>query len=179
MKEESSYTDQGMDLDLTGIAESTRIRNTRTARYQGKRELLIEQLNDPSGGLGSLVRELQGEEPPSLDHVLRIVIYLRVSTEEQARVGGEMEGYSIPAQREACLLKVRQLGGILVEEYVDAGESAKSANRPLLQKMLRELKSRRIERRRAQDRPARSQPSGRRGDKRRDCSGGGQAHLGV
>ena len=31
------------------------------------------------------------------------VIYLRVSTKEQAGKGDADEGYSIPAQREACL----------------------------------------------------------------------------
>ncbi|WP_199040089.1 recombinase family protein [Glycomyces salinus] len=143
----TEYTaeDQGMDLDLTKPAESTSIRYARTARYEGKREQLIGRLNDPSSGLGSMLRELQGKEQETSDRLRRVVIYLRVSTEEQARVGGELEGYSIPAQREACLIKVRQLGGILVEEYVDAGESAKSANRPELQKMLRELKSRKID----------------------------------
>ena len=30
------------------------------------------------------------------------VIYLRVSSKEQAEKGGEAEGFSIPAQREAC-----------------------------------------------------------------------------
>lgn len=34
----------------------------------------------------------------------RAVLYLRVSTTRQARSGGEAEGYSIPAQREACLV---------------------------------------------------------------------------
>ena len=33
------------------------------------------------------------------------VIYLRVSTKEQAQRGGEAEGFSIPAQRAACLRK--------------------------------------------------------------------------
>jgi DNA invertase Pin-like site-specific DNA recombinase len=149
MGEEKSteYTaeNQGMDLDLTQSAESTSVRYARTARYDGKRENLIERLNDPLSGLGSMLRELQGQEQETSDRLRRVGIYLRVSTEEQARVGGELEGYSIPAQREACLIKVRQLGGILVEEYVDAGESAKSANRPELQKMLRELKSRKID----------------------------------
>jgi site-specific DNA recombinase len=35
----------------------------------------------------------------------RAVIYLRVSTKEQAERGGESEGFSIPAQRDACLRK--------------------------------------------------------------------------
>jgi site-specific DNA recombinase len=64
------------------------------------------------------------------------VIYLRVSTKEQAEKGGEAEGYSIPAQREACKRKAASLGAVVVEEFVDRGESAKSADRPELQRML-------------------------------------------
>ena len=66
------------------------------------------------------------------------VIYLRVSTREQARRGGEKEGYSIPAQREACLKHLREDLHIttLPKEFVDAGASAKSADRDGLQAML-------------------------------------------
>jgi DNA invertase Pin-like site-specific DNA recombinase len=32
----------------------------------------------------------------------RAILYLRVSTKEQAERGGETEGFSIPAQRDAC-----------------------------------------------------------------------------
>ncbi|MDP9164518.1 MAG: recombinase family protein, partial [Actinomycetota bacterium] len=51
-------------------------------------------------------------------------------------MGGDPEGYSIPAQREACQRKAASLGAVLVEEFVDRGESARSANRPELQRML-------------------------------------------
>jgi len=61
------------------------------------------------------------------------VIYLRVSTKEQAEKGGEAEGYSIPAQREACRRKAESLSAEVLHEFVDAGESAKSADRPSLQ----------------------------------------------
>ena len=54
------------------------------------------------------------------------VSYLRVSTKEQAERGGRDEGFSIPAQREANLRKARDLGAIVVEEFVDAGESAQA-----------------------------------------------------
>lgn len=64
------------------------------------------------------------------------VIYLRVSTKEQAERGGEAEGFSIPAQREACLRKAETLEAQVVAEFVDAGESARSANRPQLKSML-------------------------------------------
>lgn len=67
--------------------------------------------------------------------------YLRVSTKEQARTGGGAEGYSIPAQRSACLAKAAQLGAAVEREYVDAGESARSANRDQLQLMLTHIKS--------------------------------------
>jgi site-specific DNA recombinase len=67
----------------------------------------------------------------------RAVLYLRVSTKEQAQRGGESEGFSIPAQREAALRQARSLGADVVEEFIDAGESARSANRPELQRMLR------------------------------------------
>lgn len=64
------------------------------------------------------------------------VLYLRVSTKEQAERGGEAEGFSIPAQREAGLRKAGQLSATVVAEFVDAGESARSADRPDLQRML-------------------------------------------
>ncbi len=64
------------------------------------------------------------------------VLYLRVSTKDQAERGGEAEGFSIPAQREACYRKAAQLGVTVAAEFVDAGESARSAARPELQRML-------------------------------------------
>ncbi len=70
-------------------------------------------------------------------------IYLRVSTREQARTGGGAEGYSIPAQREACYARAAQQGVTIVGEYVDAGESARSAQRDDLQRMLGEIKKER------------------------------------
>ena len=69
----------------------------------------------------------------------RAVIYVRVSTKEQAEMGGEAEGFSIPAQRAACLRKAEGLGAVVDEEFVDRGESAKTANRTELAKMLRYL----------------------------------------
>ncbi len=67
--------------------------------------------------------------------------YLRVSTKEQARVGGGAEGYSIPAQRDACHKKAAQLQAVVEQEYVDAGESARSAHRDQLQQMLQDVKT--------------------------------------
>jgi len=69
----------------------------------------------------------------------RAIIYLRVSTTRQARAGGEAEGSSISAQREACHRKATDLGAEVVDEYVDAGASARSVDRPALQQLLDRL----------------------------------------
>ena len=64
------------------------------------------------------------------------VSYLRVSTRGQAeRGGGADEGFSIPAQREANKNKALSMGAMIGKEFVDRGASAKSADRPELQKM--------------------------------------------
>ncbi len=69
------------------------------------------------------------------------VSYLRVSTRGQAeRGGGADEGFSIPAQREANKKKALSMGAIVAKEFVDQGASAKSADRPQLQKMLEYVK---------------------------------------
>ena len=73
---------------------------------------------------------------PSQEPLPLAVIYLRVSTKDQAARGGEAEGFSIPAQRDACLRKAQSLGAVVVEEFVDRGESARSADRPELQRLL-------------------------------------------
>src|SRR5690348_1040158 len=67
------------------------------------------------------------------------IIYLRVSTAEQAHAAGAEEGYSIPAQREACTRRAHELGAEVAAEFTDRGESARSAARPGLQDMLRRL----------------------------------------
>jgi site-specific DNA recombinase len=77
--------------------------------------------------------------------VRNAVVYARVSTKEQAERGGDPEGYSIPAQREACRRKAEMLGAGVIEEFVDRGESARSADRPELQRMLRFIKAEQID----------------------------------
>ena len=68
------------------------------------------------------------------------VSYLRVSTRDQARRGGgDDEGFSIPAQREANRRKAASMGAMVIKEFVDRGASARSANRPELQRMLEYL----------------------------------------
>lgn len=70
---------------------------------------------------------------------MNAVLYIRVSTIDQAVRGDEPEGFSIPAQREACRRKAKIMKAIVVDEYVDRGESARSADRPELQRLLADL----------------------------------------
>ena len=92
--------------------------------------------------LGKETRPMTITQPPSTTHQLSgettvlAVSYLRVSTKEQAERGGRDEGFSIPAQREANLRKARELDAIITEEFVDAGESARKADRPELMRMI-------------------------------------------
>jgi site-specific DNA recombinase len=72
------------------------------------------------------------------------ISYLRVSTKEQAQKGGQDEGFSIPAQREANARKAGEIGARIVAEFIDAGESARSADRPDLQRMIAYVKTHRV-----------------------------------
>src|SRR5690625_6208073 len=69
------------------------------------------------------------------------VSYLRVSTKEQASKGGQDEGFSIPAQRQANRRKAHEVNAVIVEEFVDAGESARQADRPALMQMIEYVKT--------------------------------------
>jgi site-specific DNA recombinase len=68
----------------------------------------------------------------------RAVIYLRVSSAGQL-TGPDPDGFSIPAQRDACLRKAAAIGAEVADEYIDRAESAKTADRPQLQRMLARL----------------------------------------
>ena len=67
------------------------------------------------------------------------VSYLRVSTVDQTTRAYSEEGYSIEAQREACVRKLALMEAELAPngEYADRGESARSAKRPQLQALLK------------------------------------------
>ncbi len=66
----------------------------------------------------------------------RAVLYVRVSTKDQLAGDGDPDGYSIPAQRDACENRAIALGASIAEIFVERGESARSADRPELQRML-------------------------------------------
>lgn len=64
----------------------------------------------------------------------RVVIYVRVSTQEQAT-----EGYSIGEQLNRLKKYCEAHGWILVEEYVDPGYSGTNTDRPALQKLIHDI----------------------------------------
>ncbi|MBJ8153499.1 recombinase family protein [Bacillus cereus] len=68
--------------------------------------------------------------------MIRVVIYARVSTAEQAE-----EGYSIDAQLDVVKKRCEQEGRIVVGQYIDRGISGKAMeNRPDLQRLLKDAK---------------------------------------
>ena len=86
------------------------------------------------------VTEISSWSETAENGTARAVIYLRVSTKEQAEKGGEAEGYSLPAQREVCKRKIASLGAVLVEEFADRGESGTSTRRPEMKRLLAYVK---------------------------------------
>lgn len=67
---------------------------------------------------------------------MRAGIYLRVSTEDQAR-----NGYSLAEQREACTQRARELGAEEILEFVDEGVSGSTLDRPGLEALRRSVRS--------------------------------------
>ena len=56
----------------------------------------------------------------------RVVLYLRVSSKSQVDTDYDPEGLSIPAQRDICRRKARDLHLEVVGEYVELGRSGTS-----------------------------------------------------
>lgn len=73
------------------------------------------------------------------EHSKTAVIYLRVSSTGQVNKAHDPEGYSIPAQRDACTRYAETIGASVVREFVEPGRSGTNVNRPALQSMLAEL----------------------------------------
>jgi len=67
--------------------------------------------------------------------MLRAAIYCRVSTEEQAT-----EGQSISAQKKALIDYAQRNHMVVVDEFIDEGVSARTADRPQFQRMISSAK---------------------------------------
>ena len=70
---------------------------------------------------------------------LKAGIYIRVSTTEQAR-----EGFSLPEQQERLEAMCKFKGYEIVDIYKDAGISAKDTNRPDFQRLIEDMKSKKV-----------------------------------
>lgn len=68
---------------------------------------------------------------------MKAALYIRVSTEEQAR-----EGYSIEAQKEICIRWLTDKKYDVVDIYVDDGYSSKNMKRPALQRLMADAPNR-------------------------------------
>lgn len=66
----------------------------------------------------------------------RVAIYVRVSTQEQAK-----EGYSVGEQTDRLRKFCEAHGWIIVKVYVDAGHSGANTDRPALQEMIEDMKA--------------------------------------
>ncbi len=84
-------------------------------------------------------------DPDATETAQHAIAYIRVSTKEQAERGGFEEGFSIPAQREAIHHTAAEAGARIVEEFIDAGETATNSRRPELQRMLSFIKTNRVD----------------------------------
>ena len=73
------------------------------------------------------------KKPPRKEPARRAVIYVRVSSREQ------VDGYSLPAQSEACARLINDEKWTLADEFCDSGESARTQDRPQFQAMLQTL----------------------------------------
>jgi site-specific DNA recombinase len=73
----------------------------------------------------------------------RAVAYIRVSTSKQADKDFDPEGYSLPAQREACVRSAQDKGAEIIDEYKDQGETAKTADRPQFLQLLERVRNQR------------------------------------
>lgn len=75
--------------------------------------------------------------------IIRVVLYIRVSTEEQVK-----HGYSLQAQRERLIEYCKQKGYQVIEIYVDEGKSARSKlkNRTELLRLIEDAKLKKFDR---------------------------------
>src|SRR5881628_3284947 len=83
----------------------------------------------------------QQAELPDTDAtpLTRAVIYIRVSTKQQAMRDGNPEGYSLPTQRDACRAKAESLGAAVVDEYIDKDTGTAVDKRPAMQDLLERI----------------------------------------
>ncbi len=143
-------SEQGVDQDLV-VRKAETAQSIANQRLRGHIRLqvvdTIRNGEPTSEALSTLKRRpMRAPRRRSVraNDAVDAVIYARVSTREQARTGGGEEGYSIPYQRKASLAKASDMGVNVIDEYIDAGKSAKTADRPELQRLLKDIRKHHI-----------------------------------
>ncbi len=81
--------------------------------------------------MGAAFELLQADDGSKLQSMIGAVIYIRVSTKEQT------ENLSLPTQLRACEEYCHRQGYEVLERFKEEGESAKTADRPELQRLLK------------------------------------------
>lgn len=71
---------------------------------------------------------------------MRVALYIRVSTDEQAR-----EGYSIESQKDSVVNFVKSQSWEIYDFYIDDGYSAKDLKRPAMQRLIEDTKERKFD----------------------------------
>ncbi|WP_297988200.1 recombinase family protein, partial [uncultured Anoxybacillus sp.] len=71
---------------------------------------------------------------------MKVAIYVRVSTDEQAR-----EGYSIESQKDSVINFVKSQRWEVCDFYIDDGYSAKDLKRPAMQRLIEDTKERKFD----------------------------------
>jgi site-specific DNA recombinase len=87
-----------------------------------------------------LKRSKRSEDTMKQDQGKKAVVYIRVSTDPQAE-----DALNLDNQEERCRIYCRQKGLSVVTTFKDAGESARTSDRPEFQRMLAYCKARRNE----------------------------------
>jgi site-specific DNA recombinase len=87
-------------------------------------------------------RQPQRPAPPQDDRH-RAVLYLRVSSRDQLETDYDDDGLSISGQRVRCEQKAAEYGAEIIDTYVERAESAKTNERPELQRMLARIRAQR------------------------------------
>ena len=70
---------------------------------------------------------------------MKAALYVRVSTDEQAR-----EGYSIESQKDSIIHFVKSQGWEVYHLYIDDGYSAKDLDRQAMQQLIRDAEERKF-----------------------------------
>ena len=81
--------------------------------------------------MGAAFELIQADDGSKLQSMIGAVIYIRVSTKEQT------ENLSLPTQLRACEEYCHRQGYEVLERFKEEGESAKTADRPELQRLLK------------------------------------------